>query len=89
MSCRQPEYRCAARSIHVATLVQPAATADVTAGEIIAAFGVSVTTPFLLTRLHQWNHRRRRVSAVNAVAPGPIATERTLKKSLAGPSQAK
>ena len=31
--------------------MQPAATADVTAGEIIAAFGVSVTTPFLLTGL--------------------------------------
>ena len=31
--------------------MQPAATADVTAGEIIAAFGVSVTTPFLLTAL--------------------------------------
>ena len=60
----------------------------------IAAFGVSVTTPFLLTGLIDpaiaqrgdgaivnigsisGNHRRRRVSAVNAVAPGPIATQR-------------
>jgi NAD(P)-dependent dehydrogenase (short-subunit alcohol dehydrogenase family) len=34
---------------NVATLVFPAATADVTADEIAAAFKVSVTTPFLLT----------------------------------------
>ncbi len=36
---------------NVATLVQPAPTADVTAEEITAAFGVSVITPFLLTGL--------------------------------------
>jgi NAD(P)-dependent dehydrogenase (short-subunit alcohol dehydrogenase family) len=36
---------------NVATLVFPAPTAEVTAEEITAAFGVSVTTPFLLTGL--------------------------------------
>lgn len=36
---------------NVATLLFPAATADVTAEEITAAFGVSVNTPFLLTGL--------------------------------------
>jgi NAD(P)-dependent dehydrogenase (short-subunit alcohol dehydrogenase family) len=34
---------------NVATLVQPAPTADVTAEQITAAFGVSVIAPFLLT----------------------------------------
>lgn len=36
---------------NVATLVQPTPTADVTPDDIAAAFGVSVTTPFLLTGL--------------------------------------
>ncbi len=36
---------------NVATLIQPAPTADVTAEEISAAFGVSVVAPFLLTGL--------------------------------------
>jgi NAD(P)-dependent dehydrogenase (short-subunit alcohol dehydrogenase family) len=104
---------------NVATLVQPAATADVTAGEITAALGVSVTTPFLLTGLIAPAMAQRGDGAivnigsisgiigaegsalygatkasvhlltkawaaeygpsgvrVNAVAPGPIATER-------------
>jgi NAD(P)-dependent dehydrogenase (short-subunit alcohol dehydrogenase family) len=104
---------------NVATLVKPAPTADVTAAEIAAAFGVSVTTPFLLTGLlapamaHRGDgaivnigsisgsvgaagsalygatkasiHLLTKAWAaeygpsgvrVNAVAPGPIATER-------------
>ncbi len=104
---------------NVATLVQPAPTADVTAEEITAAFGVSVITPFLLTGLIAPSMARRGEGAivnigsisgingaagsalygatkasvhmltkawaaeygpsgvrVNAVAPGPIATER-------------
>ncbi|MGV9803813.1 SDR family NAD(P)-dependent oxidoreductase [Mycobacterium sp. NPDC003449] len=36
---------------NVATLIQPAPTAEVSAEEINAAFGVSVVTPFLLTGL--------------------------------------
>ena len=104
---------------NVATLVFPAPTADVTAGEIAAAFDVSVTTPFLLTGLMAPAMAQRGDGAivnigsisgvigaagsalygatkasvhmltkawaaeygpsgvrVNAVAPGPIATER-------------
>ncbi|UJL29734.1 SDR family oxidoreductase [Mycolicibacterium vanbaalenii] len=105
---------------NVATLVQPAPTADVTAEEITTAFGVSVATPFLLTGLIAPAMVQRGDGAivnigsisgiigaagsalygatkasvhlltkawaaeygpsgvrVNAVAPGPIATERT------------
>lgn len=104
---------------NVATLVQPAPTAAVTAQEIAATFGVSVTTPFLLTGLVAPSMAQRGDGAivnigsingiigadgsalygatkasvhlltkawaaeygpsgvrVNAVAPGPIATER-------------
>ena len=104
---------------NVATIVQPTATADVTADELTAAFSVSVTTPFLLAGLIAPAMAQRREGAivnigsisgfagsagsalygatkasvhlltkawaaeygpsgvrVNAVAPGPIATER-------------
>ena len=104
---------------NVATLVQPAPTADVTGEQITAAFGVSVMTPFLLTGLIAPVMAQRGDGAiinigsisgingaagsalygatkasvhmltkawaaeygpsgvrVNAVAPGPIATER-------------
>ncbi|BBY27049.1 SDR family NAD(P)-dependent oxidoreductase [Mycolicibacterium sediminis] len=104
---------------NVATLLQPTATADVTAERIAAAFAVSVTAPFLLTGLLAPEMARRGEGAivnigsisgiigaagsalygatkasvhmltkawaaeygpdgvrVNAVAPGPIATER-------------
>lgn len=104
---------------NVATLVQPAPTADVTGAEIAAAFAVSVATPFLLTGLLAPEMAKRGGGAivnvgsisgiigadgsalygatkasihlltkawaaefgphgvrVNAVAPGPIATER-------------
>ena len=104
---------------NVATLVQPAPTAEVSAEEVTDAFGVSVLTPFLLTGLIAPSMARRGGGAivnigsisgingaagsalygatkasvhmltkawaaeygpsgvrVNAVAPGPIATER-------------
>lgn len=104
---------------NVATLVQPAPTAEVTAEQITDAFGVSVITPFLLTGLLAPAMAQRGEGAivnigsiagingaagsalygatkasvhmltkawaaeygplgvrVNAVAPGPIATER-------------
>jgi NAD(P)-dependent dehydrogenase (short-subunit alcohol dehydrogenase family) len=105
---------------NVATLVQPAPTADVPADEIMSAFGVSVLAPFLLTGLLAPAMAQRGDGAVvnigsisgtlgspgsalygatkaavhsltkswaaeygpsgvrvNAVAPGPIATERS------------
>lgn len=105
---------------NVATITEPAATADVTAEQITDAFGVSVMTPFLLTGLLAPSMVQRGGGAivnigsiagingaagsalycatkasvhmltkawaaeygpsgvrVNAVAPGPIATERS------------
>ncbi|KAA0099629.1 SDR family oxidoreductase [Mycolicibacterium sp. P1-18] len=104
---------------NVATIIQPAPTADVTGDQIAAAFAVSVTTPFLLTGLIAPAMAQRGEGAivnigsisgingaagsalygatkasvhlltkswaaeygpsgvrVNAVAPGPVATER-------------
>jgi NAD(P)-dependent dehydrogenase (short-subunit alcohol dehydrogenase family) len=105
---------------NAATLIQPTATADVSAGDIASAFTVSVTAPFLLTGLLAPAMAERGDGAVvnigsiagligaagsalygatkasihsltkswaaeygpfgvrvNAVAPGPIATERS------------